>query len=63
VVIRYRPEEVGLEAATPSPGFQVEIDNSGPERVRVEFESDSKDIRVEARWENGSLDVKVSESD
>lgn len=62
VVIRYRPDEVELEAATPAPGFDVEIDDAGPQRVRVEFESDTEDIRVEARWKDGTLDVEVSES-
>lgn len=62
VVIRYRPEEVELEAATPAPGFDVEIDDRGPQRVRVEFESDTEDIRVEARWEDDTLDVDISES-
>ena len=62
VVIRYRPEQVELQAATPAPGFEVELDDTGPQRVRVEFESEDRDIRVEARWANGSLDVEVSES-
>lgn len=62
VVIRYRPGEVELQATTPAPGFDVEIDDAGPERVRLEFESDTEDIRVEAEWKDGALDVKVSES-
>lgn len=62
VVIRYRPNEVELEAATPAPGFNVEVDDAGPQRVRVEFEGDTADVRVEARWEDGALDVAVNES-
>lgn len=60
MIIRYRPEEAELQAATPAPGFGVEVDDAGPPRVRVEFENDDADIRVEARWENGDLDVEVS---
>ncbi|MFZ0015123.1 MAG: hypothetical protein WAL25_13520 [Acidimicrobiia bacterium] len=60
VVIRYRPEEVELQAATPAPGFDVELKDSGPRRVRVEFESEESDIRVEAEWRDGDLDVTVS---
>jgi len=60
VVIRYRPSEVELQAATPTPGFEMEIDDYGPPRVRVEFEDDDTDIRVEARWENGTLEVEVT---
>lgn len=60
VVVRYRPNEVELQAATPTPGFEMDIDETGPPRVRVEFENDDNDIRVEARWEGGGLDVDVT---
>lgn len=60
VVVRHRPNEVELQAATPLPGFQMEIDDTGPQRVRVEFESDDLDIRVDVEWSDGSLDVDVT---
>lgn len=60
VVLRYRPNEVELQAATPLPGFEVEVDDPGPERVRVEFESEDTDVRVEAKWDDGSLEVDVT---
>ncbi|HEX6301852.1 MAG TPA: hypothetical protein VF148_15440 [Acidimicrobiia bacterium] len=63
VVVRSRPGEVELQAATPAPGFAVEIDDDGPERVRVEFDSDSVEVRIEVRWENGALDVDVDENE
>jgi hypothetical protein len=59
VVVRYRPGEVELQAATPLPGFAVEIDDAGPPRVRVEFESADSDVRVEIRWRDGALDISV----
>jgi len=61
VVVRYRPDQVELQAATPAPGFDVELKDSGPQRVRVEFESEEADVRVEAEWKNGDLDVTVSD--
>lgn len=61
VVLRYRTGEVELQAATPAPGFSVEVDDAGPPRIRVEFESDLTDVRVEARWEDGSLDIDVDD--
>lgn len=61
MVVRYRPGEVRLQAATPAPGYQVEIDDAGPPRVRVEFESASSDVRVEIRWEDGGLGIEVSD--
>lgn len=61
VVVRYRPGEAELQAATPAPGFSVEVDDGGPPRVRVEFESEDVDARVEVRWDDGSLDVDVDD--
>jgi cytoskeletal protein RodZ len=61
VIIRHRPGVVELQAATPASGFSVEVDDSGPTRVRVEFESDDADIRVEARWQDGELEVTVED--
>lgn len=61
MVIRHRPGEVELQAATPAAGFGVEIDDSGPSRVRVEFESEDSDIRVEAEWDDGGLEVSVDD--
>ena len=34
-------------------GFEVEVDDSGPDRVRVEFENDETRIRVEAECVSG----------
>lgn len=59
-MIRHRPGEVELQAATPAPGFDVEIDDAGPQRVRVEFESEDSDVRVEAEWRNGVLEVSIT---
>lgn len=57
--MHYHPGEVELQAATPAPGFSVEVDDAGPPRVRVEFESEIADVRVEARWDDDALDVDV----
>ena len=59
VVIRHSPGQVELQAATPLPGFAVEVDDDGPDRVRVEFAGVDTDVRVEARWEDGSLTVDI----
>lgn len=58
-MVRYRTGEVELQAATPAPGFSVEVDDAGPPQVRVEFDSESAEVRVEARWNDGSLDIDV----
>lgn len=63
MVVRYRPDEVELQAATPAPGFAVEIDDEGPPRVRVEFDSEDLEVRIEVRWRDGSLDIDMDEND
>ena len=62
VIVRYRPGEVEYQSATPAPGFQVEVDKAGPPDVKVEFESEEQRFEVEARWNDGGLDVKTSAS-
>lgn len=59
VIVRHRPGEVELQAATPLPGFVVEIDDEGPDRVRVEFESEQADIRVEIRPRGDGVEVEI----
>jgi hypothetical protein len=60
VVVRYRPDVVELQAATPAPGFDVEIDDPGPPQVRVEFESEGNHVRIEVEWGDGDLHIEVS---
>jgi hypothetical protein len=53
VIVSYRTDEVRLESVTPSAGFTYEINDSGPDRVRVRFESGDRRVEIEVRWENG----------
>ena len=52
-VSRRRP--IRLTGATPNSGYAVEVDDSGPDRLRVEFESGDGDhkTRVEAECRGG----------
>jgi hypothetical protein len=50
-------------SAVPAAGFALEIDDPGPPRVRVEFESDETKVEVRAEWANGALDVDVDTED
>ena len=63
VLLRYRPGEVAYQSATPAPGYQVEVEKQGPPEVKVEFESESHKVEIEADWEDGELKVRVSEED
>ena len=62
VVVRYRPEEVVLQTATPAPGFQAEVEKPGPPDVEVEFETETVKVELRAEWEEGDLKVEISES-
>jgi hypothetical protein len=62
VVVSYRPEEVILDAATPAPGYSVEIDKPGPPDVDVEFDSDELRVRVRVEWDD-RLVVEIDEND
>ena len=63
VLLRYRPGEVAYQSATPAPGYQVEVEKQGPPEVKVEFESQSHKVEIEAAWDGGDLKVSVSEED
>ena len=60
LTLRYRPGEVTYQSATPAPGYQVEVEKPGPPGVKVEFESESQKVEVEASWEDSGLDVHIS---
>lgn len=61
VVVSYRQGEVVLDAATPAPGFSVEVDKQGPPDVDVEFEGEEMRVRVRAEWDE-RLVVEVDEN-
>lgn len=63
VNLRYRPGEVTYQSATPAPGYHVEAEKQGPPDVKVEFESASEKIELEASWQDDGLDVQVSQED
>ncbi len=44
---------IRLTLATPTSGYAQEVDETGPDRVRVEFETDESRTRVEARCVDG----------
>jgi hypothetical protein len=52
---------VGLVAAVPAAGFSIEIEESGPGEVEIEFESSGHESSFRARWKDGELDIKIDE--
>ena len=47
--------------STPNPGFHKEVKNFGPEKVVVEFESDSHESKISITVDNGQLVEERSE--
>ncbi len=53
VVVEASGGAVSLVSAVPNPGYEVEVDDAGPDEVRVEFESDDSKSEVRVRWDGG----------
>ena len=54
---------MSLTTYAPNPGYQVEIESAGPEKVEVKFEAsgDDHESKLEVRCHDGVLDPKVDE--
>jgi hypothetical protein len=66
VRINISGESVTFAGATPLPGWTVELENSGPEEVKVHFErneDEEEEIKFTAKFDDGQLKVTISESD
>jgi hypothetical protein len=61
VTIVVSGENVTFGGAVPTPGWKIEVENYGPEKVEVHFEeiNGEGEIKFEARIENGELDVRI----
>jgi len=53
VTLRFSPAGVELVGATPNEGFGVDSEPEHGNGVKVEFESDSHESRVDAWWDGG----------
>lgn len=62
VTVRYKPGIVEYLSAAPNTGFTLEIEQQSPE-VEVEFKSSDVEIEVRVRWDDGKLDIDISESE
>jgi hypothetical protein len=59
VIAECRGSAISLKGAQPASGWSVEVDDTGPDRVRVEFESGDARTRVEARCAGGAPEFEV----
>jgi hypothetical protein len=54
---------VRLAGASPKPGFTMEVENSGPEKVEVEFHNDDHESHFTGKFEDGRFVASINESD
>lgn len=59
--ISYGGGVVTLDGAGPNPGFTMNIDDSGPNEVDVDFRNDEHRSDFNAEWEDGRLEVDTDE--
>ena len=65
VTIIVSPGVVTWSSATPASGYTVEVENRGPEEVKVKFEAahEGEDYEFRARWRDGRLVVETGSDD
>ena len=61
VVAECRGGAISVVAAQPASGWSVELDKTGPEELRVEFESNEAKVRVEGRCVDGAPSFAVGD--
>ncbi len=63
MIVSYRSSEVRLESVVPQAGFAYEINDDGPDRVEVEFESGGAKYRLRAEWTSEGFVTEVDSDD
>jgi hypothetical protein len=56
VALRFSSSGVSVDYATPNPGFSVDIEPEHGNGVKVEFESEEHESRVDGWWDGGPRD-------
>lgn len=60
--LRFSPQGVTVVTATPNPGFSVDVEPEHGNGVKVEFESEAHESRVDGWWDGGPVE-RVSEGE
>lgn len=61
VTVSFGNGQVHLQGASPAFGYSMEIEKTGPDEVRVDFESDGSDFSVRVKWEGDGLDIEIKD--
>ena len=62
VTISHSPGVVNFVSAIPQPGFSTDPRETGPDRVRIRFESPDHTSDFRAEWEGGELKITQNET-
>jgi len=62
VTIRSSPGVVDFISAVPQAGFSTELRETGPDQVRIRFESAAHNSDFRAEWQGGELKITKNES-
>lgn len=62
VTIRSLPGVVNFISAVPQPGFSTDVRETGPDRVRIRFESEAHNSDFRAEWQGDELRITKNES-
>ena len=62
IIVSYHPTEVRLESVAPLAGFNFEIEDEGPERVRVELRGEDVTYSLRAEWTSEGFVTSVDAS-
>jgi hypothetical protein len=63
VTVECRGASISLQGAQPNTGWSIDIDERGPEEVRVDFDSGERRTRVQAQCVGGSPRFSVDQGD
>jgi hypothetical protein len=62
VTISHSPGVVTFVTAIPQPGYSTDLRETGPERVRVRFETENHTSDFRAEWEGNELKITQNET-
>ena len=54
-------DTVRLAGSSPKAGYSMDVENSGPEKVEVEFKSEHHESHFSGRFEDGVFVPKIEE--
>lgn len=63
VTVEVGPDTVHLAGASPKSGFSMDVEDSGPRSVEVEFKSDDHESKFSGEFRDGRFIPEIEEGD